>query len=466
MERRDFWHPAELESLSVVPTGCRAGQFLFLSAQAPRDMQTGRAVRKLSDLHPSVQEGLRSWGVHGDGREGPINAQTWRVYENLSEILKSQGSSLEHIVRQRLYLRDYQDIRNAERVMLQFFPGERPATTIARMTTNGYHGDYRIVVEVLAVVPEQGGLTKSPVRVPDLDAVTHPYPQAIRVGDLLSTSGLYGVNPATGRVATRLGEAPAEERQAVETGNYHTDVSVEAFKAQMAFITAHSRRVLESQGATMDHMLRYNLCTSVGMTDVGAYIPMYSHAHSDPATAPTITGFTMGSGRLSGDPEAVAVLDAVAVVPSGDWKKVGGTYPEIVSGPIPMTQAAGPLIFLTGYSGRDRANFPIVTFDQLRDHGKLMGLGHFDDPEAETMMCQAWHIYRTYEQLLKEAGSDISRVVHQVLYLVDVSKLAALERVARVIYGGKVPPTTVIGADEIGPYPELQLEIDVVAVPA
>ena len=234
----------------------------------------------------------------------------------------------------------------------------------------------------------------------------------------------------------------------------------------MAFITAHSRRVLESQGATMDHMLRYNLCTSVGMTDVGAYIPMYSHAHSDPATAPTITGFTMGSRRLSGDPEAVAVLDAVAVVPSGDWKKVGGTYPEIVSGPIPMTQAAGPLIFLTGYSGRDRANFPIVTFDQLRDHGKLMGLGHFDDPEAETMMCQAWHIYRTYEQLLKEAGSDISRVVHQVLYLVDVSKLAALERVARVIYGGKVPPTTVIGADEIGPYPELQLEIDVVAVPA
>ena len=44
-------------------------------------------------------------------------------------------------------------------------------------------------------------------------------------------------------------------------------------------------------------------------------------------------------------------------------------------------------------------------------------------------MCQAWHIYRTYQRLLKEAGSDISRVVHQVLYLVDVSKLAALERV-------------------------------------
>ena len=159
----------------------------------------------------------------------------------------------------------------------------------------------------------------------------------------------------------------------------------------------------------------------------------------------------MGAGRLSGDPDAMGVMDSVAVVPGGEWEKVGKTYPEIVSGPIPMTQQAGPLIFLTGYSGRDQANFPIVTFDQLRDHGKLMGLAHYDDPESETMMCQAWHIYRTYQRLLKEAGSDISRVVHQVLYLVDVSKLAALERVARVIYDGKVPPTTVIGADEIGP---------------
>ena len=224
--------------------------------------------------------------------------------------------------------------------------------------------------------------------------------------------------------------------------------------------------LLESQGASMTDLLRNNLCTSVGMVDVGVFVPLYAYDNPDPGTAPTITGFTMSAGRLSGDPDAQAVMDSVAVVPGGEWEKIGKTYPEIVSGPIPMTQQAGPLIFLTGYSGRDQANFPIVTFDQLRDHGKLMGLGHFDDPESETMMCQAWHIYRTYQRLLTEAGSDISRVVHQVLYLVDVSKLGALERVARVIYDGKVPPTTVIGADEIGPYPELQLEIDVVAIPS
>ena len=466
MDRQDFWFPAELESLGTPPTGTRAGQFLFLSGQTPRNPETGKVIRKLPDLPDDVVEGLRSWGVHGDGREGPINAQTWQVYQNLSQILESQGSSLEHIVRQRLYLTDWRDIRNAERVMQTFFPGEKPATTIARMTDNGYHDDYRIVVEVVAIVPEEGGLTTTAVHVPGLEKVCPPYPQGVRVGDLLFTSGLYGVDPETGRVPTRLSEVNDEGAAALTSGNYHIDISLEAFKAQMALVRSNSKRLLESQGASMTDMLRYNLCTSVGMVDVGVFVPLYAYDNPDPGTAPTITGFTMGAGRLSGDPDATAVMDSVAVVPGGEWEKVGKTYPEIVSGPIPMTQQAGPLIFLTGYSGRDQANFPIVTFDQLRDHGKLMGLAHYDDPESETMMCQAWHIYRTYQRLLKEAGSDISRVVHQVLYLVDVSKLGALERVARVIYDGKVPPTTVIGADEIGPYPELQLEIDVVAIPS
>ncbi len=466
MDREDFWYPAELESLGTVPTGTRTGQFLFLSGQAPRNLETGKVIRRLFDLPDETIESLRSWGVHGDGREGPINAQTWQVYDNLARILASQGSSLEHVVRQRLYLTDWHDIRNAERVMQTFFPGEKPATTIARMTSNGYHDDYRIVVEVVALVPEEGGLSKTAINLPDLESVSRPYPQGVKVGDLLFTSGFYGVNPKTGRVATHLAEVGDEGAEILKSDSYHTDVSLEAFKAQVALIRTASKRLLESQGGSMTDMLRYNMCTSVGMVDVGAFVPLYAFDNSDPGTAPTITGFTMGAGRLSGDPDAVAVMDSVAVVPGGEWKKVGRTYPDIVSGPIPMTQQAGPLIFLTGYSGRDKGNFPIVTFDQLRDHGKLMGLGHFDDPEAETMMCQAWHIYRTYQELLKEAGSDISKVVHQVLYLVDVSKLAALERVARIIYDGKVPPTTVIGADEIGPYPELQLEIDVVAVPA
>ena len=257
-----------------------------------------------------------------------------------------------------MYLTDWRDIRNAERVMQSFFPGEKPATTIARMTDNGYHDDYRIIVEVVALAPEEGGLTTTAVHVPGLEKVCPPYPQGVRVGDLLFTSGLYGVDPETGRVPTRLAEVNDEGAAHLTSGSYHIDVSLEAFKAQMALVRSNSKRLLESQGASLTDMLRYNLCTSVGMVDVGVFVPLYAFDNPDPGTAPTITGFTMGAGRLSGDPDAMGVMDSVAVVPGGEWEKVGKTYPEIVSGPIPMTQQAGPLIFLTGYSGATRQTSP------------------------------------------------------------------------------------------------------------
>ena len=144
MERKHLWYPPQLEQLGLPPTGCRVGQFLFLSGQVPRDMETGKVIRKLDDMPADQREEFKSWGVHGDGREGPITAQTWLICQNISRILESQGSSMEHVIRQRLYLRRVDDIRIAERVMLAFSPGEKPATNIARTATNGTHADYLI----------------------------------------------------------------------------------------------------------------------------------------------------------------------------------------------------------------------------------------------------------------------------------------------------------------------------------
>ena len=62
--------------------------------------------------------------------------------------------------------------------------------------------------------------------------VTEPYPQAVRVGQLLFFSGLSGINPETGRVATRVDEIDPELRKIIKTGRYKTDSAEEPFKAQ------------------------------------------------------------------------------------------------------------------------------------------------------------------------------------------------------------------------------------------
>ena len=50
MQRQDFWYNPDAQSAGAIPTGCRAGQFLFLSAQIPVDLETGALVRYPWDL--------------------------------------------------------------------------------------------------------------------------------------------------------------------------------------------------------------------------------------------------------------------------------------------------------------------------------------------------------------------------------------------------------------------------------
>ena len=466
MQRTDFWYPPQLEALGLPPTGTRAGQLAFLSGQLPRDMESGALIRGLQDMPEEQADEFRSWGVHGAGREGPITAQTWLIYHNLSKILESQGSSLQNIVRQRLFLRDVEDIRVAERVMLAFFPGDKPATTIARTATHGTHSEYRIQVEVVARIPEPGGLELSPVVVPGLEPVTAPYPTATRLGQMLFFSGLAGISPDTGRVVTRLSEIDPALRKIVETGRYQTDSAEEKYKSQRALILGHIKAILESQGGGMEHAIRYTMFTTANMTEIGASFGFNPHFHPDQELSPTVTGFTTGQPQQSGDPDVRLILDGVGFVPGGEWQHSGHIYPEIGSGHLAMVRKIGPYIWLTGLSGRDRAAFPITSFDLLKDEGRHLSMGQHDDEMTEVYAAQAWHIYSVYMKLLRETGSSMGHVLHQISYMMDMSKWGGVYRAARAAFGGNLPATTVMGADEIGPFPPLKLEIDAVAVEA
>jgi hypothetical protein len=66
--------------------------------------------------------------------------------------------------------------------------------------------------------------------------------------------------------------------------------------------------------------------------------------------------------------------------------------------------------------------------------------------------------------MLRDAGSDMSKVVHQTVLMRDASYYGVLEQVALKLYGGSLPPTTILACDDIGPYPGLLCEVETVAV--
>ena len=81
------------------------GDFIFVSGQGPINPQTGQLEL-------------------GDAR-----SETKRVFENMSAILEAAGSSLDHVVKCNVYLREIKDFAAMNEVYATFFSPPFPART-------------------------------------------------------------------------------------------------------------------------------------------------------------------------------------------------------------------------------------------------------------------------------------------------------------------------------------------------
>jgi 2-iminobutanoate/2-iminopropanoate deaminase len=82
----------------------KAGEFLFVTSQLSCDLKTGRIIN------------------------GTIQEQTERALENLRFLLEASGSSMEHIVMARVYMRDASKFKEMDSVYRRYFKeGEEPA---------------------------------------------------------------------------------------------------------------------------------------------------------------------------------------------------------------------------------------------------------------------------------------------------------------------------------------------------
>ncbi len=85
--------------------GIIEGDFIFVAGQGPINPVTG--TRELGD----------------------VRSETKRVFENLRAILQAAGSSLDHVLKCNVYLRDINDFAAMNEVYETFFSAPFPART-------------------------------------------------------------------------------------------------------------------------------------------------------------------------------------------------------------------------------------------------------------------------------------------------------------------------------------------------
>src|SRR5437899_2330236 len=102
------------------------GPFLFTAGQIPLDPQSGQVVL------------------------GDIRAQTRQVMKNLKAILEQGGSSMDHIVKTTVFLKDLNEFSGMNEVYGEFFPSNPPARSTVEVSR--LPRDVKVEIEAVAVV--------------------------------------------------------------------------------------------------------------------------------------------------------------------------------------------------------------------------------------------------------------------------------------------------------------------------
>ncbi len=110
----------------------KAGDLLYLTSQLSCDLATGAII------------------------PGDMARQTKNTLENIKFLLQESGSSLDHVLKVRIYMRDVSDFNEMNKVYREYFKGGREPARVTVQAPSPIKG-IDIEMEVTAVIgtPEQ-----------------------------------------------------------------------------------------------------------------------------------------------------------------------------------------------------------------------------------------------------------------------------------------------------------------------
>ena len=387
---------------------------------------------RAAEQHPVLPPGMRILGAYspgmlsnnflyisGQGAEDPQgqlpnaeDAQIRQCLTNVKTVLTEAGLTLQNVVYVQVYLTRYQDESSLDRVWREFFSDAPPArSTIGVAKLNG------TPIEISAVAVRDLS-TKQPITVPGHPA-NIPISPAVRVGDRLYVSGIYGRDLSTGRVP----EDPADQ--------------VELAFTQLA-------QTLRAAGGDFSNLVFVNpyLTDRLPMDVMNHLYAKHFEFGNTPARATIkVAGLPSGANfELTG----VAVLDL---------SKRRAVRPKNME-PSPT---ASPCVFAgdTYYCSAKSGFIPGV-------NGGIY---------ASTVETQLRQTMRNLLDGLEEAGLNFSNVVSSNVYLDNMDDFSRLDPIYAQYFKGSPPARTTVQqltpadrvADGKGHWPTLE-QISIVAV--
>jgi enamine deaminase RidA (YjgF/YER057c/UK114 family) len=205
------------------PHGKRAGPFIFVQGQIASDFATPLAFGAAPTPF---------WYETG------IERETEYVLRVLSNILEATGSSLRNVVKAHVYLTDFGDFCEFERVWARHFPIDRPARTILPVVSLGSPACH---VEITVVALAEGTSRRVVHATDSAGSDVVPDPDGVHADDFLFMSGLVPGD-------LRNGLHPSVK---VSPGARFLASEIER---QIVYILERAQRVCEAAGSSLDKL--------------------------------------------------------------------------------------------------------------------------------------------------------------------------------------------------------------------
>jgi enamine deaminase RidA (YjgF/YER057c/UK114 family) len=167
-----------------------------------------------------------------------IKQQTRYTLKNFVTVFAAAGTTMEHVVKAHVYLKDLHDFNGFDEVWKEFFPSPPPRTTVG--VPDLLVRDALIEIDLIAAKPSA---FRQVVSVPDIPKPIANYAPAVRVGNLVFAAGALATDFKTG--------IPPEARTDPAFPFYGSDI-----KRQTRYILDNLVRTFRAASTSIDRVVK------------------------------------------------------------------------------------------------------------------------------------------------------------------------------------------------------------------
>ena len=178
-----------------------------------------------------------------------IKRQTRYILDHFKTVFAAAGTSLDHVVKAHVYLKNLHDFNGYDEIWKEFFPSPPPRTTVG--VPDLLVRDALVEIDLVAARPSA---RCEFISVPDIPKPLANYAPALRVGNLVFAAGALATDFATG-IAPEARVDPAFP--------YYGS----AIKRETRYILENLRKTFRAAGTSLDRVVK----AQVFLTNLGDY---------------------------------------------------------------------------------------------------------------------------------------------------------------------------------------------------